>query len=302
MNKDCEVYRDGRYLLGFKNGYGFIGIDGKEYKLSCHPYEPCLYITDEDGRLTAVHNSFDPEHVITAFSKGALVTSITGFEYDAKDFCIMAEYAAGAGDIGIDDAEKVFGGRDKKKSSRREGSAAKPSEVKAATCPEYGKVIEDDPFYGVIAEYPDSAVDYCLAQAWRGGSDPDAHRCALASACRKLFTEENGDCIWSFDVGRANGVPAAAEALFAPVRENGELNYRRAFLNPPYENGYSNADFDRVNAALFPKGTDGLIVYKWTTDWSEYFDDGHEWWGTLCLTVYDKKLDRFAVIMASATD
>ena len=34
----------------------------------------------------------------------------------------------------------------------------------------------------------------------------------------------------------------------------------------------------------------------------EYFDEGHEWWGALCLTVYDKTLDRFVVIMASATD
>lgn len=57
-----------------------------------------------------------------------------------------------------------------------------------------------------------------------------------------------------------------------------------------------------MNAALFPNGTDQLEVYEWTTDWSDYFDEGHEWWGTLCLTVYDKSLDRFVVIMASATD
>ncbi|MBR1842280.1 MAG: hypothetical protein IJ788_03280, partial [Oscillospiraceae bacterium] len=49
-------------------------------------------------------------------------------------------------------------------------------------------------------------------------------------------------------------------------------------------------------------GTDGLEVFEWTTDWSDYFDEGHEWWGALCFTVYDKTLDRFAVIMASATD
>ena len=43
-------------------------------------------------------------------------------------------------------------------------------------------------------------------------------------------------------------------------------------------------------------------MYEWTTDWSDYFDEGREWWGTLCLTVYDKTLGRFAVILASATD
>ena len=64
----------------------------------------------------------------------------------------------------------------------------------------------------------------------------------------------------------------------------------------------ASADFDRLNAALFPEGTEGLEVYEWTTDWSEYFDEGREWWGTLCLTVYDKGMDRFVVILASATD
>ncbi|MBP5293222.1 MAG: hypothetical protein J6023_03735 [Clostridia bacterium] len=57
-----------------------------------------------------------------------------------------------------------------------------------------------------------------------------------------------------------------------------------------------------MNRALFPKGTSGLEVYEWTTDWSDYFDDGHEWWGAVCYTVYDKLLERFVVIMASATD
>ena len=93
-----------------------------------------------------------------------------------------------------------------------------------------------------------------------------------------------------------------AGELFAPAREAEELNYRGAFLHPPHGCRYTDADFDRVNAALFPNGTDGLEVYRWTTDWSDYFDDGHEWWGTLCLTVYDKSTGRFAVLLASATD
>ena len=78
--------------------------------------------------------------------------------------------------------------------------------------------------------------------------------------------------------------------------------YRGAFLYPPHGVPYTDADFDRLNAALFPKGKDGLEVYRWTTDWSSYFDDGHEWWGALCLTVYEKSMGRYAVILASATD
>ncbi|MBQ4298326.1 MAG: hypothetical protein II771_08515, partial [Clostridia bacterium] len=91
-------------------------------------------------------------------------------------------------------------------------------------------------------------------------------------------------------------------AFFAAANEKRGTNYRGAFLYPPNGGWLRDTDFDRVNAALFPNGTDGLEVYEWTTDWSEFFDDGHEWWGALCFTVYDRTLDRFAVIMASATD
>ena len=60
--------------------------------------------------------------------------------------------------------------------------------------------------------------------------------------------------------------------------------------------------FRRVNRALFPHGTEHLIVLAWTTDWSDYFDEGHEWWGAGCWTVYDALAERCAVILASATD
>lgn len=80
------------------------------------------------------------------------------------------------------------------------------------------------------------------------------------------------------------------------------LNYRKAFLCPPHGNSYTDSDFDRINSFLFPAGTASLEVFRWTTGWSEYFDEGNEWRGSLCLTVNDKTLDRFAVIMASATD
>ena len=66
--------------------------------------------------------------------------------------------------------------------------------------------------------------------------------------------------------------------------------------------GFTDRDFALVNAALFPNGADELEIYEWDTDWSDYFNDGREWWGTLCLTVYDGTLRRFAVITASATD
>ncbi len=154
---------------------------------------------------------------------------------------------------------------------------------------------ESDPFYLLIAEYPDLAVDYRIVKD-EGYSGYKSHRKALKTAFGRL----GGG--WTGDPDRAVGKSVAAGEIFSSKYQNGKLNYRKAFLYPPHQNSYTGKDFVRVNAALFPNGTDGLEVYEWTADWSDYFDDGREWWGTLCLTVYDKSLDRFVVIMASATD
>ena len=157
-----------------------------------------------------------------------------------------------------------------------------------------------DPFYAVLAEYPRLEVEYCLVPGSHSSCRGcEAHRLALKQAFRKYVEDGwDGRC----DIIAARGKQIDAARLFAPAREAEALNYRGAFLHPPHGCRYTDADFDRVNAALFPNGTDGLEVYEWTTDWSDFFDDGHEWRGALCLTVYDRSLDRFAVILASATD
>ena len=171
-----------------------------------------------------------------------------------------------------------------------------------------GAVYTDDVFYRLIAEYPDIECDYCLVNAANryaktNGVFPyrgvDSHRLALDCAARELFADGKE---WSYDLRGARCRKLKGKALLAPVASDEWLNYRKAFLCPPYGNSYTDNDFERINAVLFPGGVAELEVYRWTTDWSEYFDEGHEWWGALCLTVYDKTLDRFVVIMASATD
>ena len=171
-----------------------------------------------------------------------------------------------------------------------------------------GTEYTENEFYRLIAGFPDIVCDYCLLNAenqyaksigvfpYRGN---DSHRLALEFAARKIFRDGTE---WSYDIKGAKYRKLSGKALFAPVRSDEWLNYRKAFLCPPHGNSYTDSDFERVNAVLFPGGTECLEVYRWTTDWSEYFDEGHEWWGALCLTVYDKTIDRFVVIMASATD
>ncbi len=160
----------------------------------------------------------------------------------------------------------------------------------------------DDPFELLLAEYPDLAVDYCIVKQDGRYLGYESHRAALKTAWRTRFAVDEDGEPWQGNPNLAAGKRITVDELFSSDYRDGELNYRRAFLYPPHENGYTGKDYVRVNAALFPKGTDRLEAYKWTTDWSDYFEDGHEWWGTLCLTVYDNSMGRFAVIMASATD
>ena len=298
--KNRTVYSDDRYTLGKEDGLPFIIIDGRRYMLTCHPYEPCLYITDELGVMTAVHNSFDPDSVLYEFSGGRTVTSITGREYNAADFCRMVEYASGMVDIHIDYAERVFGNQPKKKNPQPQ-KKEKASYDGKENHPGADRVVENDPAYDIIAQYPDNVVDYCIVQSDHGCKGRNEHWMALVWASRKLFIDFDDEVIWHYDAARTDAAPISVAELFAPIAED-KMNYRKAFLHPPYPNGYTDADFDRVNAALFPNGTDELEVFEWTTGWSEYFDEGHEWWGTLCLTVLDKTLDRIVVILASATD
>ncbi len=299
-HKAVVVYRDGRYTLGQQNDLPYLIANGERLTLTCHPYEPCLYITEENGSKTAVHNAFDPFDVLDAFSRGETVTSITGREYGALDFCRMVEYAAGMADIGINDAEAALG-PDKKRKVTPKKNEEKGKSDDEPFHPEAERVIYDDPAYAVIGEYPDAAVEYCLVRNEPFASGRNAHWYALVWASRALFFDGD-EQIWSYGCGGAEGKPITADAFFAAANEKRGTNYRGAFLYPPHGGWFKNADFDRVNAALFPNGTEELEVYEWTTDWSEFFDDGHEWWGALCFTVYDKTLDRFAVIMASATD
>ena len=78
--------------------------------------------------------------------------------------------------------------------------------------------------------------------------------------------------------------------------------YWYALMEPVHGKRNKPEDFNKVNEALFPKGTDKLDIYEWTTDWSDVFDDGHEWYGECCWCIFDKSMNRYAVLLVSATD
>lgn len=163
--------------------------------------------------------------------------------------------------------------------------------------------IKNDGFYDVLAKYPDCIIDYFLIANDEEYNEIHSHRKALLTVVKKLselFAE------WEYDISCAEARKKEAKELLSlsdePVGISSGISYYRAFLKPPHGNNYTDYDFLNVNNSLFPNGTECVVFYEWTTDWFDYFNDGHEWWGALCLTAYDKSLNRFAVIMASATD
>ena len=74
-----------------------------------------------------------------------------------------------------------------------------------------------------------------------------------------------------------------------------------SFLEPPYGVPYLTSDFVKFHDVMFPF-KESTIVYRWNDDFSNYFDDGKEWWGTGLWSAYDKITNIFVIIGASQTD
>ena len=171
-----------------------------------------------------------------------------------------------------------------------------------------GNVRSDNEFYRLIAKYPDIVCDYRLVNSDDRNADSlgifpyrgvDSHRLALECAGREFSHGGRGQ---SCDIKNAKCRKLKSKALFAPAGSDNWLNYRRAFLYPLHGKSYTDSDFERVNAVLFPGGAESLEVYRWTAARTEDVGEGHEQRGELCLTVYDKTLERFVIIMASVTE
>ena len=196
----------------------------------------------------------------------------------------------------------------------------------------------NDPFYKLLEKYDRCIIDYCLIEDDTPYQGYRSHKDAVLFAMLKVIERDIDEQIkmevsdykevqdepfpWNIDIGKARGHQIEPEELFhvpdilrtdsngrrvydcgLPDPLKGEqIPYWYAFWETPHGTGYGPDEFHNINSALFPESTDELDVYEWTTDWSNYFDDGHEWWGTACWSVYDKRMNRYVVIMAESTD
>lgn len=96
----------------------------------------------------------------------------------------------------------------------------------------------------------------------------------------------------------------------------------KALLNPPYSIALKSGDYSLENGIIVHEKMtkflfefldtilnvktftdfDNYEIYKWSDDWSNYFDAGKEWWGTFYWTLLNKDTKQVIVIGASASD
>lgn len=95
------------------------------------------------------------------------------------------------------------------------------------------------------------------------------------------------------------------------IFSHGELgqylsNYQFAFSYPPYhlhglDEHAEERLFPAINYELFGDNWEALTIYNWSTDWADYFNEGHEWWGSFLWTVYSTQTKVLVGIAVSAS-
>lgn len=190
----------------------------------------------------------------------------------------------------------------------------------------------DHAAYRLIDKYKREGVaaEYVILQY--DNSDTDLHRTAAIAGMKVIegrweqyvarIRREHPDYkrsqfrTFSWELSELRGTPYPAQMLYTEPDEYYESRpkvtnrafgwsedqiYAYVFLEPPYGNKLLTSDWRKLNNLLF-SAPEYLDVVKWSTNWCNYFDDGHEWWGSYYWTIYDRRQDLYIVIAASATD
>lgn len=82
---------------------------GKTYRLTSYPYEPCLYLWENDTRVCTLHNAYNTWHLKEVFSAGKTVSTNYGKDYDKEfDEAGFCRVLAAALDSGRDDMDLFY--------------------------------------------------------------------------------------------------------------------------------------------------------------------------------------------------
>ena len=82
--------------------------------------------------------------------------------------------------------------------------------------------------------------------------------------------------------------------------------YKPAFFHPPYGLRGSAAEkaelFAGINKYVLGANPERAEIFSWSTDWSNYFEAGQEWWGAFYWTIRSAESQKMVVVGASSTD
>jgi hypothetical protein len=82
--------------------------------------------------------------------------------------------------------------------------------------------------------------------------------------------------------------------------------YKSGFFHPPHGLRGSSQEqvelFAGIGRLVLGEEPARAEIFSWSTDWSNYFEAGREWWGAFYWTIRPAGARRFAVVGASSTD
>ena len=83
--------------------------NNETYRLSSHPYEPCLYLYKGDKLVCTLNNAYNPEQLVKAFTAGETVKTNYGKDYDKEyDEAGFCRVLAAALDSGLDNMDFFY--------------------------------------------------------------------------------------------------------------------------------------------------------------------------------------------------
>lgn len=182
------------------------------------------------------------------------------------------------------------------------------------------KEIKEHKAYELLkSKYEEIAIDYVILSTDGDYEGIETHKKAVIEAFGILNARNDAagiDYKYELEPERMNAVSSSMEDLLqlpadgfydSRTKENRAFSipsptpYWFAFLESPCGVPYLKSDFIAFNDVLFPN-KNCCEVYRWNDDFSDYFDEGKEWWGTGLWTVFDRTAKTVIVIGASLTD
>ena len=167
------------------------------------------------------------------------------------------------------------------------------------------KELKSDPFYLEYKNYSKCVLDYAILKNSEFNG-LNTHKEAVLFAMNNIYKDNmNSNNMEAMLISYEDFFKLPdnyEEERYHLINRDYHRPYWFLFLNPPYQTDYTINDFIKINNLLFPNGKENLEIYNWNVDWSPYFNEGLEWWGAMCVSIYDKTLGRFVIIFASSTD